>query len=410
MSVAAEDIRSVPEHVPAELVFPKSLEGFNAELDDPFLAAARLHAGPDIFWAADTARGRPAWVVTRDALMREIFADHETFSAAGMSGLAEMLGVEWHLLPVECDPPLHSHYRMILTPFFTPRAMEAMDGAVREVCRTLIAKFEDRGGCDFIGDFAVPFPTYIFLKLVGMPLDRAPQFLAWEHDLMREADPTKRVAAAKAVCRYLENFTKEQRVSPSTDLLAGIVSAKIEGRPITDTEILAILYTFYVAGLDTVYATLGFIIRHLATHPELQARLRQDLSSLPKAVDDLTRAFSVVGTHRRVARDVVFHGVKMRAGDVVLLPLYLAGRDPERHADPERIDLGRESGRLTFGSGVHTCLGVHLARREIRIALESFLTRFENIRIAPGDHYTYHTGVVFGVDRLPLVWDRPAAA
>jgi cytochrome P450 len=146
-------------------------------------------------------------------------------------------------------------------------------------------------------------------------------------------------------------------------------------------------------------------MRHLATHPELQAHLRAHPEDMPKAVDEFTRAFSVVGTHRLVARDIVFHGVQMRAGDQMLLPLYLAARDPERHADPHRIDLERQSGRLAFGTGAHTCLGVHLARREIRIALECFLSRFDNIRIAPGERYAYHTGVVFGVDRLPLVWD-----
>jgi cytochrome P450 len=406
MTAIEVNLPQVPDHVPAHLVWDHSLESYCHELGDPFLAASRLHEGPDVFWATDSGHGRPAWVITRHALIQEAFTDYEHFTSAGGSGMEAMLGVSWRLIPLDYDPPQQALYRHTLNPFFTPRKVNELDAAVRDVCNSLVGKFADKGACEFIADFAIPFPTYIFLAVVGLPLELAPQFLAWEGTLMRGEDPAERVAAARSVADYLADFVRRQRRRPDTDLLRGLDSAEIEGRRLTDDEILGALYTLYLGGLDTVYSTLGFMVRHLATHPDLQTRLRAHPEQTPLAVDELARAFSVVSTRRRVAKDLDFHGVRMRQGDLVLLPLYLAGRDPQTHENPHEIVLERRSGRLTFATGPHHCLGAHLARREMRIALETLLSRFDNIRIPEGEAYAYHTGVVFGVDRLPLTWDR----
>lgn len=405
MSITDAPASNVPAHVPPELVWDHSLEAFCHELDDPFLAASRLHGGPDVFWATDSGHGRPGWVITRHALQQEALGDYAHFTSEGGSGFEHMLNVSWRLIPLDYDPPQHSLYRQILNPFFTPAKVSLLDGAVREVCNSLIAKLEDRNACEFVSEFATPFPTYIFLALMGLPIDEAPQFLAWERTLTHGADAAQRVGAARAVCAYLTGFVREQRARPTTDLMKGLMAAKVEGRPLTDDEILGMAHTFYFGGLDTVYSSLGFMMRHLATHPDLQTRLREQPEVIPQAVDELLRAFSVVSSRRCVTTDFDFHGVRMRKGDLVVLPLYLAGRDPQTHPNPHEIDLDRRSGRLTFASGPHHCLGSHLARREIRIALETLLSRFANIRIPPGERYDYHSGVTFGVDRLPLAWD-----
>jgi cytochrome P450 len=395
----------VPAHVPPHLVWDQSLEAFCHELDDPFLAASRLHDGPDILWCSNESYGQPGWVLTRHALVREAFIDYAHFSSHGGSGIEQIVeGVR--LNPIDYDPPQHTLYRQILNPLFTPKKVGELDDAVREVCDTLMAKFEHRGSCEFVEEFAIKFPSYVFLSLMGMPWDRLADFLAWQDGVMR-GEPMQRVAAANAVAAYLKGFLGEQRTEPTTDLLKAILAARPEGRALTDFEMLGMLYTFYVGGLDTVYSTLGFTLRHLATHPELQARLRDNPELIGPAVDEFLRAFSVVGTRRKVTSDFVFHGVQMREGDRVLLPLFLAGRDPQVFDKPHEIVLDRPStpAGLPFGSGPHHCLGRYLARREIRIVLESFLARFRNIRIPPGETYAYHSGATFGVDRLPLAWD-----
>ena len=394
-----------PDHVPPRLFWDRSLEAFARELDDPFLAAARLHQGPDIFWARDAAYGRAAWVITRQALIQEAFASPEHFSSFRGSGLSAMLGVNWGLVPLDCDPPEHTHYRTVLNPHFTPQAMGELDRAIHETCRSLATKFEDRGGCEAISEFVTPFPTHIFLALMGMPTDQAPQFLAWEQSLLRGGDAAERIGAGKAIAGYLMGFIGEQRGAPGSRLLKGLVSTRIEERPLEDEEILGMLYLFYIAGLDTLQGAMGWILKHLACDQPLQARLRAHPEDIPPAVEELLRAYSVASTWRCVARDLVFHGVQMRQGDPVLLPLYLAARDPQAHENPHAIDLDRTSGRLAFGAGPHHCLGTHLVRREMRIVLEAFLSRFDGIHMPPGEACDYHTGVVFGVDRLPLAWE-----
>ncbi len=397
-----------PDHVPPELRWDHSLRDFALELDDPFMAVCRLHEGPDIFYARDISQERPGWVITRHALQNQAFLDHEHFSSKGNSGLDQMLGAGFRLIPIDCDPPEQTAYRMMINPLFTPRAVEALDAPVAATCDRLIAQFDDRDGCEFIEDFAIPFPSYIFLSLFGMPVEEAPQFLEWEAGLLRGRTIEERVAAARGVKDYLQGFIAQQRVRPTTELLKVILQAKSGDRPISDEELLGMLYTFYVGGLDTVSSTLGWIMRHLALDPELQQRLRANPDLIPRAIEEFARAYSVVSTVRRVAQDFTFHGVEMREGDLALMPLFLAGRDPRMWDSPHEIDLDRRGNALTFASGPHICVGRFLARRELRIALERILGRFENIRIRPGESYSYHTSPVYGVDRLALTWSRAA--
>lgn len=405
MAIAESQVAGVPARVPSELVWNHSFDAFTMEGDDPFLAVSRLHDGPGIIWVTDAAYGRPGWVVTRNDAICEVFIDWQHFSAERPGMVADLLGENVRLNPIEIDPPAHHGYRRILNPFFTPKAVASFDDPVRKVCRELIATFEDKGGCDFIEEFAVPFPSYIFLDLMGMPREKLNDFIAWQNDLMRAPDPMRRVAAARAIYAYLKEHKERQKVSPSNDFLRAMVNGEVDGRPLDDLELMGMFYVLYVGGLDTVYSTLGWTMRHLATHPDLQDRLRGNRDLLPAAVEEFCRAFSVVVTHRVVREDFTFHGVPMRKGEEVNLPISLANRDPAVFPHPHHIDIDRKPRHIAFGTGTHTCLGMHLAKREIRIVVEEFLKRFRNIRIKPGETYRYHTGRTFGIDYLPLVWD-----
>jgi cytochrome P450 len=407
MATAAQ-MPFAPDHVPPELRWDHSLAEFNSELDDPFLAAARLYNGPPVFWARDAVQGRPGWVIARHALLQEAFVDWEHFSSEGGMDLTQLLGVDWNLNPVNIDPPRHTAYRKLLTPFFTPKAINHMEAAVRETCDRLIGAFEDRGACEFVGEFSMPFPTYIFLALMGMPIAMAPQFFGWEQSLLHGATMEERMAAGRAILAYLQSHLEAQRKQPTTPLTESIVNAEIDGRPLNDGEILGMFYTFYLGGLDTVYATLGWSMRYIATRPDFQRLLRGDPDRLPKAVDELLRLFSVVSTQRRVARDFAFHGVEMKENDLVVMPIFIACRDPQAYPNPHEADLERKTPLLAFASGPHLCLGMHLARRELRIAIESFLTQFGDIHIPEGESCAWHAGPTFNVDRLPLGWTKIA--
>lgn len=393
---------SIPDHVAPELVWNHSFDRFTAEGDDPFLAVSRMHRLPPLVWTPDAAYGRPGWIATRHQAIAEAFLDPATFSAERQGMVAEMLGEPVLLNPIEIDPPAHHGYRRNLNPLFTPKAVAVMGDAVRTNCHALIDRFADRGQCDFIADFAVPFPTHIFLDLMAMPHQRAADFLKWEEDLMRGADLAVRVAAARAIYAYLCAHKEREAAQPSNALNQAITQGTFEGRPLTHHEVMGMYYVLYVGGLDTVYSTLGWIMRHLATHPELQHRLRTEPELIGPAVEEFARAFAVVVTHRQIARDCEFHGARLKAGEEIHLPLALANRDPALFADPHRIDIGRKPRHLGFGTGVHSCLGVHLAKRELTTVVASFLERFAAIRIRPGETCRHHTGRTFGIDFLPL--------
>ena len=404
MSAPFATAERIPSTVPPELVREADFDAITARGDDPFVAVASLHDEPPVIWMTEANFGRPGWVLTRNDVITEAFIDYEHFSSERPGMIADMLGEPVRLNPIEIDPPRHFHYRRVLNPFFTPKAVKGFDDPVRLVCRELIAKFRDRGECEFVDEFAVPFPSYIFLDLMGMPRDRLDEFIGWQNDLMRAADPMARVAAARSIYAYLKQHMAAQQANPTNELLRGMVTAQIEGRPIDYYELMGMFYVLYVGGLDTVYSTIGWIMNHIATHPELQDRLRKDPALLPQAIEEFCRAFSVVVTHRQVAKDFVFHGVPMKKGDEVNLPIMLANRDPLAHANPHVVDIDRKPRHITFGTGTHNCIGLHLAKREMRIVLEEFLSSFDNIRIKPGETPRYHTGRTFGFDYLPLAW------
>lgn len=402
MPKVAPNQEKFPSHVPEELIWDKSIDQFASELDDPFLAVCRLHDGPPLIWVTDAAFGRPGWVATRFDVISDIFMDNDHFSSERPGMVAEMLGEPVHLNPIEIDPPEHFGYRRILNPFFSAKSMKSFEEPVRMVCDELIEKFDDKTRCEFIHDFAIPFPSYIFLDLMGMPRDKLDDFIGWEDTLMRASNPMERVQAARSIYDYLKKHKDEQTENPSNDLMRDITTGEYEGRPLTHLEMMGMFYVLYAAGLDTVYSTLGWTIRHLATHPDLQQRLRDNPDLIPAAVEEFCRAFSVVTTHRLVIKDFTFHGVEMKAGDEIHMPLSLADRDPEAFPDPHTVDIDRKPRHLAFGTGIHNCIGVHLAKRELGIVLSEFLKRYKNFRLQPEETYRYHAGRTYGVDYLPL--------
>ncbi len=405
MSEAATAEVRIPAHVAPELVWDASYDAFTAEGDDPYLAVSRLSDGPEILWVTDVAFGRPGWLVTSNELIAEVFIDYEHFTAERPGMIADLVGENVRLNPIEIDPPAHHGYRRLLNPHFTPKALRELEEQVARSCSALIDAFAGNGGCEFVEDFAIPFPSYVFLDLMDMPRAKLKDFIAWQDDLMRAPDQMKRVAAARAIYEYLKVHKEKEKLQPGNELLRAMTSGEVEGRPIEHLETMGMFYVLYVGGLDTVYSTLGWIFRHLATHPEMQIQLRENPELIPFAVEEFTRAFAVVNTHRQLAQDYVFHGVQMRAGDEIHMPLALANRDPRVFENPHEVDIARKPRHLAFGTGTHNCLGIHLARRELKIVIEQFLKRFNNIRIKDGETYRYHTGRTFGVDYLPLVWD-----
>lgn len=395
-----------PDHVPRHLIRDWNFATAPGAQRDPFRALSVLHDGPDIFWAPAVRNNHAAWVVTRHELIREILQDPARFSSKAIAGFSRLLGETWDLIPLEKDPPDHGRYRTLMNPIFSPSRVALIEDTVTATAEALIEKMKAKGEAEFIDDFARPFPVTVFLSLMGLPLELTAKFLAWEDGLLHGKTMEARIAAAAAIKDYLQDMIAKRRAAPTDDLISFAVTGEVEGRRLDDEEVLGVCYLLFVGGLDTVASALGFAFKHLAEDAANQALLRSEPDLIPAAIEELLRAHSAVITSRFVTRDTEFHGVTMKAGECVALATGLAGRDGREFPDPHRIDFLRENLRhIAFSAGPHRCIGSHLARRELKIALDLFLTRIPPFRIKPGETPVTHATGVFGVDYLPIVWD-----
>ncbi|MFW6093312.1 MAG: cytochrome P450 [Pseudomonadota bacterium] len=401
---------TAPAHVPEHLI--RSTEPMQAHaLDaDPFIGTSRAARElPEIFYAAEEdLRGQSGhWVVTTDELIREIIRDAKSFSSSGIAGFSMLLGEQWPLIPLEIDPPLQTEFRRVMAPILAPARVKTLEDDIRGLAVHLIDQIKDDGECDFNRAFGTPLPVVIFMRLMGMPLDRLDTFLAWENDLLHSGDMTKRVEAAKSIYEFLSSLIEARRADPQDDLVSMAVQMEVEGRSLTQDEIMGMCYLFFVGGLDTVAATLGYIFKYLAENPEDRRRLAEDFSLIPNAIEELMRRHSVVSTRRLVTRDMEFHGVQLKAGDYIECDLGLSGTDPEAYDDPLNVDITRKPNpHLGFGGGPHRCFGSNLARAEMRIGIEEWLKRIPDFTVKPGAELRSHLGVK-GLDALPIQWRKP---
>jgi cytochrome P450 len=399
----------VPAHVPPELVGSFDLFNDPEAHAAPHQFTSRTHGGPDIFWSLDTNHRMDdpgCWVITRAEDMREVLSNSKLFSSRGQSGFAHLINETWNMVPIEVDPPMHTKFRELLNPILYPRVVSKMTEGVRQRANDLIDKFADQSGCEFMKSFGTPFPISIFMQLMGLPMEQMSIFLVWEEDLLRGASLERRKAAAKSIRLYLDTLAAERRKNPTDDLASLVVTSKIDGRLWTDDEVIGALFLFFVGGLDTVASSLGFIFEHLATHPEHQQWLRDNLNEIPHAVEELLRRYSVVTVHRQVTEDIVFKGVTMKKGDWVSLTQAHGSLDPREFDNPLEVDFKRKGVRhFAFSFGPHFCIGSHLARREIAVALQQWLTRIPPFRVREGTEVVRHAGGVFGIEHLELAWD-----
>jgi cytochrome P450 len=376
----------------------------------PFHAGAKLHHGPDVFFKGGEAHVRASglggnWVVTRHALQEEVLLDPARFSSHLSIGFSRLIGDDWPLVPLELDPPEHALYRKLIAPWFTmAKARESID-EIRALAVTLIDAIVGDQECDFMRAFGRPYPVTVFMRMMDLPMEEMPKFLTWADDLLRGETMEARGAAAQAIKDYLLQVIAERRVRPGDDMVSYFLTTPVDGAEIPADRLLGLCFMIFIGGLDTVASSLGFIFRELALRPELQDQLRGDPSLIPAATDEFIRAFGVVTTFRYATQDMDFHGAPIRKGDLVELPLGLASRDDRMHETPHDVDFRRKSKRtLTFSTGPHTCAGMHLARAEIRIALEAWMQRMPVLRLAPDATIKTATESVWALETLPLVW------
>jgi cytochrome P450 len=365
-----------------------------------------LHDLPPVFYAMDAYPGfTPAWIVRRAQDLRKIYFDTEHFSNKDFAPFAKIIGETWSSLPAETDPPMHALYRAFVNPIFTPKAMTKLEEKIRLYAREYVAGFKAKGHCEFMADFAFEFPIKVFLELMGLPMALAPEFLAWEMDLLHNSDMGKLAAATRNVVDYLRGEIAKREASPGNDLISYGVQATIDGRKLTNDELVGFAFNLFIGGLDTVSTNMGWQFRHLAEHIEDQRMLRVNPAMIPDAIDELMRGYAAVTTYRTCVKETEFNGVKMMPGDKIAMSNAIAGRDPEEYDRPNEIILTRKPRHISFGYGPHLCVGMHLARREMRIAMEEVLSGLPEFKIADGAKLEAHLGGIIQPVQVPLVWN-----
>ncbi len=359
------------------------------------------------------------WIFTREDAVRDIYKTPELFCSDSFTPWdPEPL---YRFVPTQINPPEHIKYRRILNPWFSPRAMDDAEPIIRSLCRALVESTAPKGRCNLVKEFALRYPTEAFLGVIGVDTRHADMFVGWVEDFFAglggDAEALGPMAAAlNSIREYWVAALDERRDEPEPragDLASYLLHARYDDeRKLQDTEILDMLTVLVLAGLDTTRAELGYLFRHLATHPADRQALIDNPELIPSAVEEVLRYYTIIfGDGRKVTRDAEFYGVQLKQGDMVYGLVSGANRDPRAYEDADQFKLDRKrNNHMGFASGPHRCLGQHLARREMQIAVEEWLRVIPDFEIDgdAGDLVERGGGSMMTLLDLPLVWNVTA--
>ena len=348
------------------------------------------------------------WVITRAQLVKEIFQNPVVFTNDSISPGDPDPSYRW--IPSNVNPPLHVQYRQILNHAFGPASVARAAPRAREYCRMAIEEVVGQGRCDFVATVAGVFPTRVFLELVDLPWQDAPKLVDWSETIFNGFFSGPAAEAAFAASRdYFASLIADRRQSPrdpAEDFTSHLLASVVDGQPMPDEDALNIFNQLMLAGLDTVKSALSYSMLYLATHADDRSRLVADPGLIPGAIEEFLRVYPLVMEGRKLSEDIDFHGVPMRAGEMVMLALPAVMHDPDYFDRPDRVIIDRpKNNHLSFGGGPHRCLGSHLARMEMAIGLEEWHRRVPDYRLGCPIGDVIERGGQLSLRSLPLEWD-----
>lgn len=365
--------------------------------DDPHSVYHRLREHDPVHWSA-TLR---MWVVTRyddvDSILHQPLRysvdRFRRIDSRFLSSRPDMRDVanimrDW---AVYRDPPEHTRLRALLNHAFTPRRLESMRPRIQHIVDELLDAIESRAACDFVRDFAFPLPATVISTMLGVPADDVGQIKAWSDQIAAYIGGAQagkdNIDEAKNglinTCEYFHRLVCARRSVPADDLLSDLLAAEDRGQMLGDDELVANCVLLLFAGHETTTNLLANGLYHLLRNPQQLARLRCEPELVTSGVEELLRYDTpVAGTIRVTSDDVELRGRKIERGALVAVMLSAANRDPAQFAQPDELDLARSPNRhLSYGHGIHFCLGAGLARMEVQIALTTLLRRFARISL-----------------------------
>lgn len=404
-----------PDHIPPEAVYDFDMRHDPALLADPHERVRELlRDAPPVFW---TPRNGGRWIAIGHQEVFQASRDPENFSSGlmpreQMMSMMAMMPKDMPRIPqatpITMDPPEHGKFRGPLQKTFSPRAAIARIDEIRALADALIDKVADQGHCDFIPAIAEPLPVTVFLGMMGLPIERLPEFRDLVHEFLENTtgDLMKGAALSRKVADAMLGDILARREDPKDDIISLLWATEIDGEPMTLELMEDYAVLLFIAGLDTVINGMGFGIRHLAMHPQLQEQLRADPELITEAAEELLRRYTFTIPMRRVANDTELGGFRLKAGEWLALYLPGADLDPREFDNPEDFDLARENKvHIAFGAGVHRCLGAHLARVELQVLYQQMLKRLPPFRLDPDRPARFHSGNIIAFDSLPIRWD-----
>jgi len=357
--------------------------------------------------------GKPVFIVYRHEDIQTMLRDNETYSSNVVIQIfGDVLG---HGVMLGMDEPIHGRLRSLVTKAFTQKALSRWeDQIVGRIGNELIDTFAADGKTDLVKTFTFPYPTRIIAALLGLPEEDFPQFQRWSISMLSfTVNPERGKAASQALVDYFKPILAARRAEPREDLISSLAAAEIDGHKLDDEDIYSFIRLLLPAGVETTYRSLGNLLFGLLTNQDQLDAVRADRSLLPQAIEEAVRWDAPLLNITRVAtRDTELAGVPIPQGSSVMPMLGAANRQEDRYPDPDRFDIFRQAKvPISWGHGVHVCLGMHLARLEMRTAVNLLLDRLPNLRLDPDGDDPHIRGMVFrSPTSLPVLFDPAGSA
>jgi cytochrome P450 len=307
--------------------------------------------------------------------------------------------------PISSDPPFHHDARKLLLPAFTKTAVARQEPATRAFCHSLIDTFSDSDVVDAAHDYAQHIPMRVIADMLGFPPEDGPQFREFVENTLEGVNlpPDERIARMTRLFDYLLAQVHDHLDNPREDLTTYLINAELYGRKLEADHVAGTMALLLIAGIDTTWSAIGASLWHLAGNPEDRRRLVADPGLLSTAMEEFLRAYAPVTMARLVKQDMRWHGADMKADDWILLSFPAANRDPAQFERAREVVIDREINRhAAFGLGIHRCVGSHLARMELRVALEVWLERIPEFNLADPAAVKWSAGQIRGPRSLPL--------
>ncbi|MGO9558134.1 MAG: cytochrome P450 [Acidimicrobiales bacterium] len=378
-------------------------------IEDPFTVWDELRQSCPI---AHSDRRGSNWLPVRYDDVTAMAHDIRHFSSVevGVIGGEEVEEEErilpYGLPPISVDPPIHTWTRRLLLPWFSHKRVAGYEAMTREICTHLLDSFAASGRADAAENYARQIPVRVVAHILGVSADLSDTFTEWVRGVLEFVDDTERnQSAVEGLYNYFVAEIAKRRENPGTDLLSELLHTEVDGAPIDESVVLGMAALVLIAGVDTTWSAIGSSLWHLAGHEDDRKRLATEPGLMPLAIEEFLRAYSPVTMARLVTSDVEFKGCPMKSGDKLLMNFPAANRDPEEFEDADKVILDRKRNRhVAFGSGIHRCAGSNLARMELTVALQEWLKRIPEFRLADGGEVTWAGGQVRGPRSIPVVF------